>query len=78
MFYKVITLFSTTLIYFIDWHLMNKLTFFTQVATLLMDEQESKLGDVDKSKKEHVLHQLNACAGIFVFFSHWHAPIQFV
>jgi hypothetical protein len=57
---------------------MNKLTFFTQVATLLMDEQESKLGDVDKSKKEHVLHQLNACAGIFVFFSHWHAPIQFV
>jgi hypothetical protein len=58
---------------------MNKLTFFTQVATLLMDEQESKLGDdVDKSKKEHVLHQMNACAGIFVFFSHWHAPIQFV
>jgi hypothetical protein len=44
-----------------------------------MDEQESKLGDdVDKSKKEHVLHQMNACAGIFVFFSHWHAPIQFV
>jgi hypothetical protein len=34
---------------------MNNLTLFTQVDTLLKDEQESKLGDVDERKKKHVL-----------------------
>jgi hypothetical protein len=36
------------LIHFIDSSFMNKLTMFTQVATLLMDEKESKLQDVDE------------------------------
>jgi hypothetical protein len=54
---------------------MNKLTMFTQVATLLMDEKETKLQDVDEWKS-NVFYDIKIGMEVgFLLFYRASAPV---